>query len=194
MTPSPPTVGSVRERVSPEADFRTLYDAAYADVLRFVQRRCHPSHAEDVAAEVFLVAWRRYADLPVGLDARRAWLFGVAHKTLANAYRSEQRRAALAVRIQDAYDGVEPGTHPDLISTRLDLGRAWQRLTPAQQEVLSLAVWDEVSSPQAAAILGISATAYRIRLSRARRALRSYLDPTPQPTPGAGPLPEGEAR
>ena len=194
MTHSPPLADGARQPASPEAAFRALYDAAYADVLRFVQRRCHPSHAEDVAAEVFLVAWRRYADLPVGLDARRAWLFGVAHKTLANAYRGEQRRTALAVRIQDAYDGIEPGTHPDLVATRVDLGRAWQRLSPEQQEAIAMAVWDGLSSPQAAAILGISATAYRIRLSRARRALRSHLDPTPQPTPGAGPLPEGEAR
>lgn len=187
LTPTPSGVGT-----APEDDFRALYDAAYADVLRFVQRRCHPSHAEDVTAEVFLVAWRRYADLPVGLDARRAWLFGVAHKTLANSYRSEQRRTALAVRIKDTYDGVEPGTHPDLVSLRVDLGRAWHRLTPEQQEVLALTVWDDLSSAQAAQVLGTTATAYRIRLSRARRALRGHLDPKPQADLGRA-LQEGDA-
>lgn len=183
-------------RSSPEEDFRELYAQAYGDVLRFVQRRVHPSHAEDVAADVFLVAWRRYADLPPDLDGRRAWLFGVARKTLANTRRGEDRRAALAVRIRDASDGVEPGTHPDLVAARLDLARAWHHLSPAHQEALSLAIWDDLTSAQAGAVLGISATAYRLRLSRARRALRDLVaatDTAPATTGRALPA-EGDQR
>lgn len=190
MTTSPARAGA-----SPEADFRQLYASSYGDVLRFVQRRCHPSHAEDVAAEVFLVAWRRYADLPADADGRRAWLFGVAHKTLANARRGQARREALAVRIQDVSTGVDPGTHPDLVATRLDLHRAWQHLSPLHQETLSLAIWDGLSSEQAGELLGISATAYRLRLSRARRALRTQMttsDLAPAATGRA--LPEGDLR
>ncbi|HHU08969.1 MAG TPA: RNA polymerase subunit sigma-70, partial [Intrasporangiaceae bacterium] len=50
--------------MSPEDRFRAAYTATYPDLLRFVTRRVHPSHAEDVVADVFLVAWRRVADLP----------------------------------------------------------------------------------------------------------------------------------
>lgn len=34
----------------PDARFRAVYASTYADVLRFAQRRVHPSHAEDVVA------------------------------------------------------------------------------------------------------------------------------------------------
>ncbi len=180
---------------APEADFRDLYARTYGDVLRFVQRRCHPTHAEDIAAEVYLVAWRRYADLPADHGERRAWLFGAARKILANARRSEDRRAALGVRLQDAHDGVAPGAHPDLVAARLDLARAWPRLSAEHQEALALAFWDELTSAQAGAVLGISATAYRIRLSRARRALRSLVGATDRMAAPAGrALPEGGER
>ncbi|MEU3452411.1 hypothetical protein ABZ671_02215 [Micromonospora sp. NPDC006766] len=39
-----------------ELRFRALYAEAYLDVLRFAQRRVHPSQAEDVVADAFLVA------------------------------------------------------------------------------------------------------------------------------------------
>ena len=52
----PPTDAEIR--------FRRVYEQTYADLLRFVQRRVHPSQAEDVVAETFLVAWRRLDDLP----------------------------------------------------------------------------------------------------------------------------------
>jgi RNA polymerase sigma-70 factor (ECF subfamily) len=47
-----------------EARFRALYADAYADVLRFAERRVDASHAEDATADAFLVAWRRLDDAP----------------------------------------------------------------------------------------------------------------------------------
>ncbi len=182
------------DQVGRAGDFRRLYAGTYGDVLRFVQRRCHPSHAEDVVAEAYLVAWRRFDDLPTDEGARLGWLCGCARRVLANARRGEDRRAALAVRIQDATDGVAPGTDPDLVAARLDLARAWHQLPAAHQEVLALRVWDDVTSAQAGAVLGISATAYRIRLSRARRALRGRLDPHPARPQQAALTAEGDPR
>ena len=49
--------------------------------------------------------------------------------------------------------------------------------------MLGLAVFEQLTSPQAGAVLGISATAFRLRLSRARAALRAHLDGTPATTP-----------
>ena len=39
--------------------------------------------AEDAAADVFAVAWRRIEDMPEG-DAKKAWLFGVAHRVVGS--------------------------------------------------------------------------------------------------------------
>lgn len=159
-----------------EAQFRAAYEACYPDLLRFVQRRLHPSHAEDVVAEVFLVAWRRLEEMPPLEDGARCWLFGVARRSLLNSQRGQDRRAALAVRIAAAPAPAVRGDDIDLVDRRLDLAAAWPRLSSTDQEALALTVWDGLSAVEAAAVLQISAVAFRLRLSRARRALRRHLD------------------
>ena len=63
------TTSSPQER---EQRFREIYDAAYVDLLRFVRRRVHPTHAEDVVGDVMLVAWRRLDEVPADLSMARA--------------------------------------------------------------------------------------------------------------------------
>jgi len=170
------TTSTSRDR---ERRFREIYDAAYVDVLRFVRRRVHPSHAEDVVGDVMLVVWRRLDDVPTDASAARAWLFGVARKTLQNTRRREDRRDAVAVRLADARWGLaDRGSDPDLVALRADVAAAWHYLSASEQETIALAALDGLSAPEAAVVLGISPTAFRLRLSRARRSLRRHLDPT----------------
>jgi RNA polymerase sigma-70 factor (ECF subfamily) len=170
------TTSSPRER---EQRFREIYDSVYVDLLRFVRRRVHATHAEDVVGEVMLVAWRRLDDVPVDLSAARAWLFGVARKTLQNTRRRDSRYDAISVRLADVRDGAaDAGQHPDLVAHRVDIAAAWPLLSALHQEAIALAVLDGLSAPEAAAVLGISPTAFRLRLSRARRTLRRRVDST----------------
>lgn len=160
-----------------EARFRALYADAYADVLRFAQRRVHPSHAEDVTADAFLIAWRRLDDAPRAPDDLRAWLFGIARHCLLNNRRGQGRRDALAVRVANgAPPRLTSGLDADLVAERVDLAAAWQRLSRRDQEALSLKVFEDLTSAQAGRVLGITAASYRLRLLRARRALRRRLD------------------
>lgn len=162
---------------SREARFRELYAATYDPVLRFAQRRADPHEAQDITADTFLVAWRRLDDVPTRPEERLPWLYAVARNCLLNQRRADHRRDALTIRIADAIPA--PGDRPldaDAIATRLDLTRAWQRLQPGEQEVLALTLWEDLTSPQAGQVLGISGAAYRVRLARARRALRGHLD------------------
>ena len=159
-----------------EERFRRCYESAYDDVLRFVQRRTDPSHAEDVVADAFTVAWRRVEELPPALSAQRAWVFTIARNLMLNASRGESRRRALAVRVAGEHSPHVEG-HDDAVVDLVDLGQAFRALKPAEQEALALAEWDGLSGPEAARVLGISASAYRLRLSRARRSLRdAYHD------------------
>lgn len=161
-----------------ESTFTGLYDAAYADLLRFAQRRVHPSQAEDVVAEAFLIAWRRLDDLPKDHDAARAWLFGIARGVMLNSRRSVQRQRALAVRLATVPNSVDHAPE-DVVARQVDFARAWQRLSEVHQEALALAGLEGLSAPQAAKVLGISPVAFRLRLSRARRALRLHFHHLP---------------
>lgn len=168
------TTSSPRAR---EQRFRDIYDAAYVDLLRFVRRRVHPTHAEDVVGEVMLVAWRRLDDVPADLSAARAWLFGVARKTLQNTRRREDRIDAVAVRLAEVVrNPADAGRYPDLVACRVDMAAAWPLLSASSQEAIALSALDGLTAPEAAAVLGISPTAFRLRLSRARRILRRHLD------------------
>lgn len=162
----------------PEHVFRSLYAVAYPDLLRFVQRRAHPDHAPDVVAEAFLVVWRRLDELPCQEDDARAWVFGITRNLLLNEQRGARRRQALGVRLGNVTSASHAGA--DAVISRVDLGRAWKLLSEVHQEALGLAVFERLTAPQAAAVLGISPVAFRLRLSRARRALRLHLDHPPQ--------------
>jgi RNA polymerase sigma-70 factor (ECF subfamily) len=79
-----------------EGQFRAVYDAHAADLLRFLVRRVEqPEDAADLLSEVFLVWWKRQPDVPS--DEARLWLYGVARKVLANYGRGNRRRYRLAV-------------------------------------------------------------------------------------------------
>jgi len=126
--------------------------------------------AEDVAADVFVVAWRRRSELPA---EPLPWLYGVARHLLANSRRGARRRGALFAKLvsgmpsQNAVE--EPTPHDELMG-------AFARLSECEREVLRLAAWEELSSAEAAEALEISPAAYRVRLHRARRHLVEALD------------------
>ena len=89
---------------------------------------------------------------------------------MLNADRAARRQQAVAVRI--ARHAADTG--PDVLSTvetTVDLARAWGSLSPADQEVLALHVWDDLSDRDAATVLGCTRAAYSMRLIRSRRRL-----------------------
>lgn len=165
--------------------FRSLFGDAYEDVLRFAQRRVHPSSAEDVVAEAFLVAWRRIEDAPRRPQDLRPWLFGITRHCLLNVRRGQGRQEALAVRLAEAVPAeVMAGSlDSDLVALRVDLAAAWRELSADEQEVLALAVFENLTSRQAGRVLGITSAAYRLRLMRARRALRREFEHAPAESP-----------
>lgn len=164
--------------------FTDLYEAASADVWRFVRRRVATSaDADDVTADVFAVAWRRADSLPP-TDERRLWLFGVARNVLRNHDRSQSRRRRLAsaltsvARLNGHAGGAPSGERDSTLWT------AMGRLREADRDVLLLQVWDELSVKEIAAMLAVSPNAVSVRLSRARAELRRHLGEKDQRTRG----------
>jgi DNA-directed RNA polymerase specialized sigma24 family protein len=70
--------------------FAIAYWKLSDDVLGYCVRRFTFSEAEDVASEVFAIAWRRIDDLD--WDTAAPWLFGIARGVLSNQRRSASRR------------------------------------------------------------------------------------------------------
>lgn len=158
--------------------FRRLFEENYQMLLAFAIRRTGGfADAQDVVSEVFSVAWRRVVDLPATSDQRRMWLFGIAQRVMANRRRSYRRYWRLVGRL----DSTSAGTNellPDGLE-REDVALALQALellSPADQELILLSVWEELSHSAIAEILGISNANVSVRLHRAKERLRGAYD------------------
>jgi len=71
--------------------FEALYGAHRPSIAAYVRRRVIEHDVEDVIAQVFLIAWRRFAMIPPPPEDR-LWLFGVARRMVADHRRSTVRR------------------------------------------------------------------------------------------------------
>jgi len=141
-----------------------------ADVLAYALRRTDPGSAEDVVAEVFLIAWRR-ADRVPDTDPV-LWLYAVARRILANQRRAARRREALLNVLRPLTDRQQDVGEPGGSTLTIALGR----LRRDDLEVLMLTAWEGLDAARAAAVLGCSPQAVHTRLHRARARLRIELD------------------
>jgi RNA polymerase sigma-70 factor (ECF subfamily) len=100
----------------------------------------------------------------------RSWLFGVARWVLL-----ESSRRGLFERPADI-DGLEPAALELDIEGRLDLEAAMARLRAVDRESLILVDLLGFSIVDAARLVGIEDGAFRMRLHRSRRRLRTLLE------------------
>ena len=155
--------------------FRAVYEAAYPRILGYALRRTQEAEdAADVVSETFLVAWRRFDDVPPG-DESLLWLYGVAHRVLANHRRGERRRRALGERLAGELGELARGRHDSLPSDLAPLAGAWHRLRPEDRELLAFLAWEGLTTEQLASVLACSRTALKLRVHRARRRFAKQL-------------------
>jgi RNA polymerase sigma-70 factor (ECF subfamily) len=150
--------------MTPESDFRAVFSHLGA-VTNYARRR-GSTDAEALAAEVMAIAWRRLDDVPK--DDPRPWLYATARNLLLEEAR--KRRRSVGTQLEP----LSPA--PELDEIDPELRRALLALSLLDREALLLIAWEDLTPTQAAKALGINATAFRVRLLRARRRLRAHLE------------------
>jgi RNA polymerase sigma factor (sigma-70 family) len=151
--------------------FEAAYAAHHGPIFGYVLRRTSPDDAADIIAETFLTAWRRLEDMPRDPQTR-LWLYGVARRVLANHYRGERRRTALADRLRADLVAYPP---PEYSGELAPIAEAFRGLPGADREVLALSAWEGLDHGQIAVVLGCSRNAVRVRLHRARKRFATAL-------------------
>lgn len=162
-----------------ERQFEAMFSELYPVVLGYAARRTQWHVAEDVAAQVFLVAWHRLDMVPDDDEHRKAWILVVARNVLANSQRTRLRSARLDVRLRAGLAAGVPVVEldpADVVAERLVAGAAMRRLSPRDQEILQLAAWDGLDLDALATVLGCSVGAAAMRLHRARTRLERLLE------------------
>lgn len=155
-----------------DARFEKLFRDHYAAVRAYALRRAAPDLAQDVVAETFMVAWRRFDDVP---DDALPWLYGVARRTLANQRRAADRGAALERRLATAGATPSPVDPVERVGDGDDLRAALAGLSDRDREALMLIAWQGLSPDRAARAAGCTRAAFAVRLHRARRRLARAL-------------------
>ena len=174
---------------SHEERFRSAYRSHYRSVFAYAQRRTATrADAEDTTAEAFVVAWRRVDKLPTTDPDQLAWLYGVARRTLANHHRGRLR----AVRLEELLLTIDGSTVPgadDRVVDQSDLKAAiaaLSELAPRDQEILLLALWEDLTIGEIAMVMELSRPNVSLRLHRAKRRLKARFSAVVQEPSSSG--------
>jgi RNA polymerase sigma factor (sigma-70 family) len=150
-------------------------------VQQFVVRRvADPYLAADLTADVFLAAIDAAPDYRPDRAAPAAWLYGVARNVVAAEYRraARERRANARIegrRLLDEDDVERMQEQIDAAGRARELFDALAHLPHGERAVLELVALDDLSVTEAASALGLRPVTARVRLHRARTALRRQM-------------------
>ena len=171
---------------SAAAGFERLYRANVAAVTSYFARRSADPHVvADLTADTFVTAITSFASFDPGKGTARSWVFGIARHVYAahcEAYGQQQDRLERLAGRRD----LEPDQVEELLD-RIDAERAGRALVTGlgllpdrDRALVELVDLAGLRPKEAAAVLGVTPGAVRMRLMRARAQLRRQAIPTNQ--------------
>lgn len=156
--------------------FAALFDAHRDRAFRHVLRLVPTAHdAEDVVAGVFLELWRRRDRVSVVDGSVLPWVLATATNIARNSGRGLRRYRAAIDRLPRDERLTDPAETAEERIAREHLLGAVRALGERDAALLTLVALEGYSPSEAAAAVGLSPGAARVRLHRARRRLRARL-------------------
>ena len=156
--------------------FREQLLLAIPRLRRYARSLLHDTaQADDLvqtALERGLSHWHQF-------DQRRdmlVWLLSIAHNAFLDLRRRDARLTVLdpaQLQVEQDLQGGDAGAD---VGLRMDLLAALQRLGPEQREALLLVCVEQLSYAECAEVMRIPVGTVMSRVSRARAAMRDYLD------------------
>ncbi len=154
-----------------------LYEAYFDKIYRYIVMRVgNESEAEDLTQQVFIKMLHSISSYKAKGVPFSSWLYRIAHNGVVDYLRQKSKKATVDIEgLQIAYEGEDPQHRLENEVDIAQLKAATQRLTPAQQEVLSLRFAGELSITECAAIMGKSEGAIKALQHAAVLSLRKAL-------------------
>jgi RNA polymerase sigma factor (sigma-70 family) len=173
---------AMRASLRDGAAFGAVFERHHLVIWRFLARSAGRQAADELAGEVFLIAFRRRASYDPKRGSVRSWLYGIAANQLRERGRRGARFQRAIVRLAGRRDtdGVAPGA--DESSALLQEAgtdrvlRCLADLGAIDREVLVLFAWERLSYEEIAAALAVPVGTVRSRLARARQRLRRAME------------------
>ena len=161
-------------------------DEAYAALVRPHERIAYRvaaaitgwnANAEEATQNAFVKAYRSLPRFRVGAPFR-PWLLRIVVNEAHNVFRAERRHERLGARAAEQHERSVAGSDETVLAREeVDavLG-ALARLPDADRLAVVLRYFAELPDAEAAALVGTSKEAYRVRLLRARKRLQTLLE------------------
>lgn len=179
--------------------FGVLFDRHFAAIHRYLERRLGAEGADEVAAEVFRIAFEQRRGFRPLHESALPWLYGVATRQMLKRWRGERRRLRMLARLAAAEDRDSPVLEDaeerlDARSVRAELLGSLASLSQGDRDVVVLVAWEGLSYEEVATALAIPVGTVHSRLNRARRTLRELLGEIGNEPVTITCEPQGEAR
>lgn len=158
------------------AAFGQLYERYIDRIYKYLYYRSfHKETAEDLTSQTFMRALERLSSYDVTKGTFSAWIYRIARNLLIDHVRAVKPTAELAdfsELLRDTHDLTRTLEQKQQLE---QIQAVLHRLTPEQQELLLLRIWDERSYAEIAMILEKSEASCKMAVSRALTALRTSL-------------------
>lgn len=137
-----------------------------------------PREAEDVTQQVFLAVWRGRAGFRPERGELGAWIVGITRRRIADALTARTRRTALAAAAETALApaGEEAPRTAEAVVNRLVVMAELAKLPSAQQRVLRLAFYGDLTQTQIAERTGWPLGTVKSHARRGLHRLRHGLE------------------
>ena len=157
-----------------ERSFANVAEEHLDDVYRYlIYVTGNPQLAEELAAETFERALRRWRRFDPARASARTWLCQLARTTALDHFRSERRRRRREELFVVDAAAADETVFGEGLAPELDA--ALRSLSAAEREVVALRVVLELDGETTARVLGIRPTAVSTRLSRALQKLEERM-------------------
>ena len=161
------------------AAFEEFYEHYRDRAYRVARSVCHDQgHAEDAVQEAFLSIWRSRATYKPQRGTFAAWLLTAVRCRAIDVVRREQKHARRQADAHTLDARPTPAGPPDQIA-REDADRLralLTRLPDAQQEVIALAFYGELTHTEIAAALQLPAGTIKGRMRLGLQKLRADIE------------------
>ena len=151
-----------------QAAFHDLYKRYAPDVYRFALWLSGDSaEAEDITSETFVRAWAHSRKIQT--ETIKAYLFTIARNLYLQQHRRQKRQVSLAQAAQQTYSGPQAVVENRLALT--DVLQQLQKMPESDRAALVLRVQHGLPYAEIARVLGISLSAAKVKVHRARLKL-----------------------
>ena len=169
----------VRSGRGDETAFAAFYDAtssrAYGLALRVVR---NPAHAEEVAQEAYLDAWRSSSRYDARLGSAAGWLLTIVHRKAVDRVRSVEASTRRDESWQQSSRAVDHDETAEAVEASLDAQRvrgAVATLTDVQREAVELAYFGGYTHTEVATMLDVPIGTAKTRIRDGLIRLRDSM-------------------